>query len=56
MMMLVATLAVFTGSVVFFPGVENITKGVQSDVSLGLLTLFVVVAITAGVIKGMIGF
>lgn len=56
MMMLVATLAVFTGSIVFFPGVENITKGIQSDVSLGLLALFVVVAITAGVIKGMIGF
>ncbi|WP_248910541.1 sulfite exporter TauE/SafE family protein [Halocatena marina] len=55
-MMVVATLAVVAGSIVFFPGVENITKGVQSNVSVGLLTLFVVVAIVAGAVKGMIGF
>ncbi|WP_255152774.1 sulfite exporter TauE/SafE family protein [Halorarius halobius] len=55
-MMVAATLAVVTGSIVFFPGVDNITKGVQSNVSVGLLGLFVVVAIVAGAVKGMIGF
>ncbi|WP_251330696.1 sulfite exporter TauE/SafE family protein [Haloplanus pelagicus] len=54
--MMVATLAVVAGSVVFFPGVENIAKGVQSDVSVNLLALFVVVAVLAGAVKGMIGF
>lgn len=55
-MMVFATLAVIAGSIVFFPGTENVSKGVQSDVSLGLLALFIFVAIVAGVIKGMIGF
>jgi uncharacterized membrane protein YfcA len=54
--MLVATLAVVAGSVVFFPGMDNLTKGLQSDVSGGLLALFVLVAIGAGAVKGMIGF
>ncbi|RBI62177.1 sulfite exporter TauE/SafE family protein [halophilic archaeon] len=55
-MMAFATLAVLVGSVVFFPGAENVTKGVQSNISLGLFALFVGVAIVAGVVKGMIGF
>lgn len=55
-MMAVATLAVVAGSVVFFPGPDNVTKGLQSDVSGELLALFVVVAVAAGVVKGMIGF
>jgi len=55
-MMAVATLAVVVGSVVFFPGTEHVTKGLQSDVSGGLLALFVVVAVAAGAVKGMIGF
>jgi uncharacterized membrane protein YfcA len=55
-MMVLATLAVVAGSVVFFPGVAHVTKGVRSDVSLGLLALFVGVAIVAGAVKGMIGF
>jgi uncharacterized protein len=55
-MMVFATLTVVVGSVVFFPGMDNITKGVQADVSIGLLALFVGVAIAAGVVKGMIGF
>ena len=54
--MAVATLTVLTGAIVFFPGIDNITKGIQSDVSGGLLALFVVVAIVAGAVKGMIGF
>ncbi|WP_324665199.1 sulfite exporter TauE/SafE family protein [Haloarcula sediminis] len=54
--MAVATLTVLAGSIVFFPGMNNITKGIQSDVSGGLLALFVVVAVVAGVVKGMIGF
>ena len=55
-MMVVATLAVVVASVAFFPGLENIGKGVQSDLSVGLLALFVLVAIVAGAVKGMIGF
>jgi uncharacterized membrane protein YfcA len=54
--MAVATLTVLAGSIVFFPGMDNITKGIQSDVSGGLLALFVVVAVVAGAVKGMIGF
>ncbi|MFD1562352.1 sulfite exporter TauE/SafE family protein [Haloarchaeobius amylolyticus] len=55
-MMVAATLAVIVASIVFFPGLENIGKGVQSDLSVELLALFVLVAIVAGIIKGMIGF
>ncbi|ESP90137.1 TSUP family transporter [Candidatus Halobonum tyrrellensis] len=55
-MMAVATLAVVAGSILLFPGVENVGKGVQSNVSVGLLALFVVVAVVAGAVKGMIGF
>ncbi len=55
-MMAIATLAVVAGSVVFFPGMDNLTRGLQSDVSAGLLVLFVLVAIGAGAVKGMIGF
>ncbi len=55
-MMAVATLAVAVGSVVFFPGMDSVTKGIQSDVSAGLLALFVGVAVVAGAVKGMIGF
>jgi len=55
-MMVLATLAVVAGSAVLFPGFENVTRGVQSNVSTGLLALFAVVAICGGVIKGMLGF
>ena len=55
-MMVLATAAVMTSSVVFFPGFENLGKGIQSDVSTGLLGLFVLVAIVAGIVKGMVGF
>ena len=55
-MMALATLTVVAGSVVFFPGVDNLTTGLQSDVSGELLVLFVIVAIGAGAVKGMIGF
>jgi len=55
-MMVFATLAVIVSSVVFFPGVDNLGKGIQSDVSLGLFGMFVFVAIVAGVVKGMVGF
>jgi uncharacterized membrane protein YfcA len=51
-----ATLLVVAGSVVLFPGSENVTRGLQSDVSGATLALFVVVAIVAGAVKGMIGF
>ncbi len=55
-MMAFATLSVVTGAIVFFPGRENVSAGIQSDVSIGLLAAFVLVAIVAGVVKGMIGF
>lgn len=55
-MMTSATLAVITATIVFFPGAENITQGIQSDVSVELLVLFVGVAILAGTIMGMLGF
>lgn len=55
-MMVFATLAVLVASVALFPGVENMDKGIQSDLSIGLLAAFVLVAIIAGLIKGMIGF
>jgi len=55
-MMAVATLAVAAGSVVFFPGADSLSAGLQSDVSLALLAAFVLVAIVAGVVKGMLGF
>ena len=55
-MMAFATLTVLAGSIFLFPGMENISKGIQSNVSVGLLALFIVVAVVAGAIKGMIGF
>jgi uncharacterized membrane protein YfcA len=51
-----AALAVAAGSIVFFPGLDSLDRGLQSDVSLGVLGVFVVVAILAGAVKGMIGF
>jgi uncharacterized membrane protein YfcA len=51
-----ATLAVITAAIVFFPGAENITKGIQSDVSLWLFALFIGVTILAGTVMGMLGF
>lgn len=56
MVMVLATLAVVAGSIVFFPGAQNLTAGLQSNVTIGLLGLFVVVAVVAGAVKGMIGF
>ncbi len=55
-MMTLATLSVIAGSIVFFPGAGNVSAGIQSDISLGLLAAFVLVAIVAGIVKGMLGF
>ncbi|MUV89683.1 TSUP family transporter [Halapricum sp. CBA1109] len=55
-LMAFATLAVLATSILLFPGVDNLGRGIQSDVSLGLLAVFVGVAILAGTIKGMVGF
>ncbi|MFB6165870.1 MAG: TSUP family transporter [Haloarculaceae archaeon] len=54
--MAIATLAVVAGAIVFFPGWEHVTAGVQSDVTTQTLVLFVVVAVVAGAVKGMLGF
>jgi uncharacterized membrane protein YfcA len=56
LMMVCATVAVVVSSIVFFPGTDNLGRGIQSDLSAGLLALFVVVAVIAGVVKGMVGF
>ena len=48
--MTLATLAVLAGAVVFFPGMENVTQGIQADVSPGLLVLFLVVAILGAMV------
>ncbi|QLH76664.1 sulfite exporter TauE/SafE family protein [Halosimplex rubrum] len=55
-MMVFATLAVVAGSIVFFPGFDNLSKGLQADISLTLLAAFILVAVIAGVVKGMVGF
>lgn len=55
-MMVFATLTVVVCSVVFFPGFDSLGKGLQSDVSPVLVGMFVVVAIGAGAVKGMVGF
>ncbi|MFB6134793.1 MAG: sulfite exporter TauE/SafE family protein [Halanaeroarchaeum sp.] len=54
--MSLATLAVVAGSVLFYPGRDAVTTGVQSSLTPGLLAMLAVVAILAGLIKGMIGF
>ena len=54
--MVFATSLVAVGAVALFPGAENLGKGIGSEVSAGLLALFVVVAVGAGAIKGMLGF
>ncbi|MFD1588969.1 TSUP family transporter [Halorientalis brevis] len=54
--MAIATLAVALGAIVFYPGSDQITAGIQADVGLTTLALFVGVAVLAGVVKGMIGF
>ncbi|WP_122091187.1 sulfite exporter TauE/SafE family protein [Halalkalicoccus subterraneus] len=51
-----ATLAVITVAIVLFPGAENVTQGIQSDVSVGLFVLFIGIAILAGTVMGMLGF
>ncbi|WP_435076301.1 TSUP family transporter [Halococcus sp. AFM35] len=55
-MMTGATLVAVAAAIVFFPGTENVTQGIQSDVSTGLFVLFVGVAILAGTVMGMLGF
>jgi uncharacterized membrane protein YfcA len=55
-MMTGAALVAVAAAIVFFPGMENITKGIQSDVSAGLFVLFIGVAILAGTVMGMLGF
>ncbi|WP_336326433.1 sulfite exporter TauE/SafE family protein [Halovenus sp. HT40] len=54
--MVFATVAVVASSIVFFPGFGNLSQGLQSEISSGLLVLFLLVAILAGIIKGMVGF
>jgi len=54
--MVFATLAVVAGSIDFFPGFDNLSKGLQADISSGLLAAFVLVAVVAGVVKGMVDF
>ena len=55
-MMALATVAVVAGAIVFYPGRENLTGGIDATVSPELLALLVVTAVVAGAIKGMLGF
>ncbi len=54
--MAVATLAVVSASILLFPGAGNVTAGLQADLTPPLLAFLFVVAVVAGVVKGMIGF
>ncbi|MFB6078641.1 MAG: TSUP family transporter [Halarchaeum sp.] len=56
LLMTVATLAVFAGAVLLFPGSDAVTKGIQNDVTLPLFAFLLVVAVFAGAVKGAIGF
>lgn len=55
-MMVLATGVVLLASVALFPGVENITTGVNANISTTTLVFFFVVAILAGAVKGALGF
>jgi uncharacterized membrane protein YfcA len=55
-MMTGATFAAVAAVIVLFPGAENITQGIQSDVSGRLFVLFIGVAILGGTVMGMLGF
>jgi uncharacterized membrane protein YfcA len=54
--MVIATGAVVAGSIALFPGTENLTRGIQSNVGPGAIALLVLVAVAAGAVKGVIGF
>jgi uncharacterized membrane protein YfcA len=54
--MVIATGAVVAGSIALFPGTENLTRGIQSNVGPGAIALLVLVAVAAGAVKGAIGF
>ncbi len=51
-----AALAVIAGTVALFPGMEGVTKGIQSGVTLPLFAFLLVVAVFAGAVKGAVGF
>lgn len=51
-----ATAAVVVGAIVLFPGFENVSKGIESNLTTWQLALFLVLPIAAGAIKGTIGF
>lgn len=55
-LMAVAAASVLVGSVVLFPGTDRVTTGLQANLGLTTLALFVGVAVLAGAVKGMIGF
>lgn len=55
-LMTFAILIVVTGFIFLFPGRENVTLELKSNVSRPVLALFVIVAIVAGAVKGMMGF
>jgi len=54
--MVIATGAVVAGSIALFPGMDDLTRGIQSNVGPSAIALLVLVAIAAGAVKGMIGF
>ncbi|WP_135826377.1 sulfite exporter TauE/SafE family protein [Halorussus ruber] len=51
-----ATAAVVFGALALFPGVENVSKGIDGNLTTWQLALFVLLPVAAGAIKGTIGF
>ena len=54
--MSLAAATVLFGAVALFPGPDRVTAGVQADLGVWVLALFVGVAVFGGIVKGMIGF
>jgi hypothetical protein len=55
-LMTVATLAVLAGTVVLYPGRENVASGLGGSVGLTTVAVVVAVAVLAGLVKGVAGF
>lgn len=51
-----ATFVAIAAAILLFPGTENITQGIQSNVSGSLFVLLIGVAILGGTVMGMLGF
>ncbi|MFB6160537.1 MAG: TSUP family transporter [Haloferacaceae archaeon] len=55
-LMAFATSAVVLGTIVLFPGMDGLTKGIQGNIGTVTIALFFLVAVFAAVVKGAVGF